>query len=183
MSLEKVELRVVAATVQNLGPKLPANNCSAVAGNVSLMPRITKEVIMRRFATTLLLIIVSSGAIIVSSGAVAQVGGYFKVKIVQSAAGRYGGCAAWLSPDPFTDLIQGSSCTPRWVTFDCEGQFVEAGSSKTAANVNFSNAQLAMITDSVAFVEIYSNLSDDGYCYANRVDVFVDDAVPPGVNP
>ena len=73
---------------------------------------------------------------------------------MQSADGRYGGCAAWLSPDPFTDQIQGSSCTPRWVTFDCEGQFVGAGSSKAAADTNSSDAQLAMITDSVAFVEI-----------------------------
>lgn len=109
-----------------------------------------------------------------SSGATAQVGGNFTVKIIQAASGAYGGCAAWLDPDPKVTLYPQASCTNRWVTFDCEGQFTQVGSSKSSSAINYSNAQLAFITGKTAFIEIFPELSDDGYCYARRVDVYSD---------
>ena len=121
--------------------------------------------------------------VLVSPLTEAQNGDYFRIKIVTASAGAYGGCAAWLSPDPVDVLFPDSNCTRRWVTLDCEGQFTEQGSSKAVSAAVFGNAQLAMLTQKVAFVEIYSDLSDDGFCYARRVDVFDDSAVPPGVDP
>lgn len=101
----------------------------------------------------------------------AQVGMNVEIKILQSAAGRYGGCAAWVTPDPKAALYPNASCTNHWVTFDCEGQFTQVGSSKSVGQINYSNAQLAFVTGKSAFVEIYPELSDDGYCYATRIDI------------
>lgn len=101
----------------------------------------------------------------------AQVGMNVEVKILQSAAGRYGGCAAWVTPDPKAALYPNASCANHWVTFDCEGQFSQVGSSKSIGQTNYSNAQLAFVTGKTAFIEIYPDLSDDGYCYATRIDV------------
>lgn len=108
------------------------------------------------------------------NSATAQVGGNFTVKIISAASGAYGGCAAWLDPDPKLALYPQASCQSRWVTFDCEGQFTQVSSSKSSSAINYSNAQLAFVTGKTAFIEIFPDLSDDGFCYARRVDVFAE---------
>jgi hypothetical protein len=77
----------------------------------------------------------------------------------------YGGCMAALSLNPQTVR---PSCAPWWVTFSCSGHFTDP----VRAYRMVDQAQLALATGKKAFVLIQDNKKHNGYCFANRIDVY-----------
>ena len=80
---------------------------------------------------------------------------------------RFGGCAAVISPGPQTVA---PSCADNWVTFDCQANFAEAGSTKAGARDKLQAAQLALVTGKQVIVRINPDLTANGLtCYATTI--------------
>ena len=76
----------------------------------------------------------------------------------------FGLCMALIAPGPETVL---PSCGSGWVTFSCSGDF----NSKSAGNLKFQTAQLALLTDEEIGLWIDDARKHNGYCFAQRIDL------------
>lgn len=90
-----------------------------------------------------------------------------RVTVVLTDAVKFGGCMAQLDITLSTVGIGDCSST---VTFDCLGASGEV--TKTTAQSNFSQAQLALVTQNRARFEVDPLVKINGVCLAKRVDVF-----------
>jgi len=79
--------------------------------------------------------------------------------------GNFGGCMALLSVDPQSVL---PACGGGWVTFSCTGDFGD----QTLAYRSLDQAQLALASGKSIYVTIDDSKRHNGYCFANRIDVF-----------
>ena len=85
------------------------------------------------------------------------------VERIQTQAGIYGGCMAYLNPSPGT---LGLNCS-NWVTMSCDGTL----QSKSAASHAMSQAQLAMVTGYYVIAQITDSQDINGICFAERITV------------
>jgi len=102
----------------------------------------------------------------VTGGALAGTGIHRgKVTSTLTQEGVFGNCMALITPSPSQTL---PSCRAGWVTFSCSGDF----NSKSAGQTKFSQAQLGLVTGNGVVVVIDDTKTHNGYCFANRIDVF-----------
>ncbi len=80
-------------------------------------------------------------------------------------AGRFGGCMALTN---VTLANEGLNCTSRWVTFSCSGVYA----AKDIAYRMFDSAQMAMALGKTVKLYVTDAKKHNGYCYANRIDVY-----------
>lgn len=78
---------------------------------------------------------------------------------------RWGGCMIWID-QVLSD--QGLNCPGQWVSFSCTGTFT----TKDVAYRMFDSAQMAYALGKKIFIEVDDTKKHNGYCCANRVDVF-----------
>ena len=92
---------------------------------------------------------------------------YATVKRIMIDDTRFGGCAAVINPGPQTVA---PTCADNWVTFDCQANFAEAGSTKAGARDKLQAAQLALVTGKQVIVRINPDLTANGLtCYATTI--------------
>ena len=87
------------------------------------------------------------------------------VRTLVADAGRFGGCMARLDQDL---AALGLSCPSGWVTFSCSGVFT----SKDVAYRMFDSALMAFALGYRVTVLVDDAKKHNGYCYADRIDVF-----------
>jgi hypothetical protein len=79
--------------------------------------------------------------------------------------GRYGGCMALLDRQIST---AGVDCPSRWVSFSCSGDF----NARDVALRMFDAAQMSLALDLPVNIVVDDERKHNGYCYANRIDVY-----------
>ena len=79
----------------------------------------------------------------------------------------YGMCMALVSAIPPGVACSSAGGSPGWVTFACDGSF----GSKTANNIRWSSAQLAMVTGQNVVIYTDDTKKINNHCYAPRIDV------------
>ena len=82
-----------------------------------------------------------------------------------SDEGRFGGCMVRLNKE-LADF--GLNCPSSWVSFSCSGEFT----TKDVAHRMFDSAQMAFALGYRVTVLVDDTKLHNGYCYANRIDVF-----------
>ena len=86
-----------------------------------------------------------------------------------------GVCAVWLVPRPASDatLADLTGCNQRWVSIDCNADFV---SSKSLAKTNFDMAQAAMFLDRPVKTLVTDdwkiNVGSTQYCTSTVMQLF-----------
>lgn len=99
--------------------------------------------------------------------------GEYEIYQVGTDATKFAGClvrirATSTQLDP-SDAFSG--CQAQFVTLGCDGTL---GITKSQANANFAQAQLAFVAQRKAILRFYDTSapqSPEGYCLADRVDV------------
>ncbi|MGF1767846.1 hypothetical protein L4D06_10770 [Enterovibrio makurazakiensis] len=76
----------------------------------------------------------------------------------------FGGCMAKLSESPSENL---PSCGEDWVTFSCTGEFTDMARGYKMLD----QAQLAFISQKSVILRVRDDLSHDGYCFSERINV------------
>ncbi|MFZ4700988.1 MAG: hypothetical protein ACOYMG_13140 [Candidatus Methylumidiphilus sp.] len=76
----------------------------------------------------------------------------------------YGGCMAYMTV-PFPASL---NCPANWVSFGCDGTYA----SKDAAAMMLDQAQLIWATKRSASVILDDSMKINGYCVANRIDMW-----------
>jgi len=79
----------------------------------------------------------------------------------------YGGCMAELNT-PLSATVPAVNCPEDWVTFSCNGTYI----GKDIAFYMLEQAQLALSLNKRVFVTVDDSKKHNGYCFANRIDVF-----------
>ena len=93
--------------------------------------------------------------------------GFFAAKVlgVLIDSANFGGCMAFLSVSPTSTL---PGCGANWVSFSCTGDFTDT----VRAYRMLDQAQLALATQKNAGFSIDDTKLHNGYCFANRIDIY-----------
>ena len=86
-------------------------------------------------------------------------------RVLVTTGGAFGNCMAYLN-QPLRPL--GVDCPDQWVTFSCSGDIVPRSEAKGL----FETAQIALATGKDVRVYVTDSAKHNGYCFANRVDLF-----------
>jgi len=85
-------------------------------------------------------------------------------RVLVVGGGTYGGCMAQLSVSP-SSLLPG--CSDSWVSFSCSGDFTD----RVRAYQMLDSAKLALATGKQVYVVFRDDMTHNGYCFADRIDV------------
>lgn len=100
-----------------------------------------------------------------SQSAIATLNQVRVTKTLIADDGRWGECMAEFNRSLAS---VGLDCPGNWVSFSCSGDFT----TKDNANRMFESARMAQALGFRAYVVVNDQLKHNGYCYANRIDLF-----------
>ena len=116
-----------------------------------------------------ILAVILVAGVLMPGTAVAAKGWITNAKIIRTLVqhDRFGICMIKLSK-----ANNNLSCSD-WVTFDCGGEL--EGNTRTAANLKFNTAQLAMATGNRVRVFLDDDIKINGQCFASRFEQYTRD--------